>query len=346
MAFIPAYMRVRQYCVDLALRHTDTQTRIQSERELCKRLGISRTTARKALKDLIDEGWLVVKPGKGMFVQSPGGRTQAGGNVQFFRTMVVWGDGKHVSLNGLYMDLLAGFCEVFKNLPILLQTANLVGTREQIVDEIAMYRPDAVIWVRPLPAHAAAIRKIRRTLPVCVVGNPPCGDPFHVTMDYEAAGRLAARWLLDRKIERAYYAGHEQGHGVMEAFLRGWMAAHDERGQPFDRSRIIPRDGDFIAATRRALEKGCDGIFCYGSEYAAVDRALEGAQAGGLPRVVDQTFFGTFGAQRAPDAQILFFRHETATLAAQQVFRRLTEPDFKPGETVVAPELQATTAPS
>lgn len=339
MAFIPAYMRVRQYCVDLALRHTEAETRIMSEREICRKLQVSRTTTRKALKDLIVEGWLEVKPGRGMFVHSPGNLPGGTGKQTFHRVMLVWGDGKHVSLNGLFMDLLARFCDVFKNLPVLLQTAQLVGTRDQMVEEIEMYRPDGLLWVRPLPAHFGVIKKIRRKRPVCMVGNPPCRDPFHVTMDYTEAGRMAAQWFLGRGLSRIAYGGHQAGNGVMEAFFEGWKGAHAMQGKPFNPGLTLERGGNFPAEVQRILGLNIEGLFCYGSEYAAVDRAFDEAGAPAVPRLVDRNFFGTYGAKRPPDGELLFFKPETATTAAEQLFRSLEDPDFKPGETVFHAEL-------
>src|SRR5688572_26061855 len=45
--------------------------KIPSERELCEEYGVSRMTVREVLKDLVQEGYLVRKQGKGTFVSLP-----------------------------------------------------------------------------------------------------------------------------------------------------------------------------------------------------------------------------------------------------------------------------------
>lgn len=45
---------------------------IPSERELCSEYGVSRITVREVLKELVQEGYLVRKQGKGTFVSMPG----------------------------------------------------------------------------------------------------------------------------------------------------------------------------------------------------------------------------------------------------------------------------------
>ncbi len=44
---------------------------IPSERELCDEYGVSRITVREVVKDLVQEGYLIKKQGKGTFVSSP-----------------------------------------------------------------------------------------------------------------------------------------------------------------------------------------------------------------------------------------------------------------------------------
>ena len=68
MANVPSYMHIRKYIIDMVFEHKDSEVRISSERELSARFGVSRTTVRNALRDLVNDGYLYNKPGRGMFI--------------------------------------------------------------------------------------------------------------------------------------------------------------------------------------------------------------------------------------------------------------------------------------
>lgn len=48
-----------------------TQGRFLSERDICERFHVSRTTVRKAISDLCEQGYLIRKHGKGTFLKRP-----------------------------------------------------------------------------------------------------------------------------------------------------------------------------------------------------------------------------------------------------------------------------------
>jgi DNA-binding LacI/PurR family transcriptional regulator len=66
---VPDYVRIRKYIVGLmASSDGDAMQRIPTEREMCELFGTSRTTLRKALKQLEDEGYIIRKPHFGTFI--------------------------------------------------------------------------------------------------------------------------------------------------------------------------------------------------------------------------------------------------------------------------------------
>ena len=62
------YVRIRQHVIRLVANANGERLKIMSERELCELFGVCRSTVRKALKELVDEGELVSEDGVGMFV--------------------------------------------------------------------------------------------------------------------------------------------------------------------------------------------------------------------------------------------------------------------------------------
>ncbi|MEI8248062.1 MAG: GntR family transcriptional regulator, partial [Lentisphaerota bacterium] len=267
MANIPEYMRVRQYVVDLVMSHPNIDERIMSERELCSQLNVARITARRALKGLIDDGWLYVKPGKGMFIHSSKYRSSMASIRKFYKIMIIWGDGKFVHIDGFFMDIMEHLCAGFKRLPVLLQTINLTAENGQTIDELSMYRPDGIIWVRPPQKMAPVIAAMRQKIPVCLIGNPPRQDEFAVTMDYQSAGRLVAAWFLDRNYRRAAFVGQMPEHKIKSEVLTGWLDEFAERKIPIDQNLIIREDEDIGNKVGTLLNGGLDGIFSFGSDF-------------------------------------------------------------------------------
>lgn len=338
MANIPEYMRVRQYVVDLVMSHPNIDERIMSERELCSKLDVARITARRALKGLIDDGWLYVKPGKGMFIHSGRNRNYATSMRKFYKIMIILGDGKNVHLDGFCMYFMEQLCARFRQLPVLLQTTNLIGENGQTIDELSMYRPDGIIWLRPPQTMTPAITAMRQKIPVCVVGNTPSGDEFAATMDYHAAGRLAAAWFLDRNYRRTAFAGHSPNSEVISSVMDGWLEEYAERKIPLDRSLIISDDEDIDARAGTLLKNGLDGLFVFGADFLAIDSAMT-RTGKTCPVVMDENYCGDYGAKTKAAAKLLMFPPEIAAAAATAMFKRLSEPDYSVSEVVFKPEI-------
>jgi GntR family transcriptional regulator len=66
----PKYSRLKESLLHL-IRSLPAGAPIQTERELCARYGVSRTTVRQALQELVHEGHLYRVQGKGTFVAPP-----------------------------------------------------------------------------------------------------------------------------------------------------------------------------------------------------------------------------------------------------------------------------------
>ena len=73
MARQPLYMQLKIYLLELIKDNMDDQNyMLPSENTLCARFNISRITAKKALSELYEEGYIIRKRGKGSFINTDG----------------------------------------------------------------------------------------------------------------------------------------------------------------------------------------------------------------------------------------------------------------------------------
>ncbi len=68
----PLYIQLKQILTDDIKKGIYSPSiKLPTESELCSKYNVSRITVRKAILDLVDEGYLVRQQGKGTFVKSP-----------------------------------------------------------------------------------------------------------------------------------------------------------------------------------------------------------------------------------------------------------------------------------
>jgi DNA-binding LacI/PurR family transcriptional regulator len=316
-----------------------------SERELCAKLDVSRTTARKALKELIDEGVIYVKPGRGMFGNAAMWRNSSPKYCRFHKIMVIHGNCRSIYIDGFFMDVLARMYDHFKTLPVLLQTLNCIGPIERTPEEIEMYSPDGVIWIRPSGNMSEVIAELRKKIPVCVVGNLPTGGSFCVTMDYRQAGHLAASWFLDRGLSQPIFVGHDHESAIKSALLQGWMEAFATRGTAYDERLRIDMAGDMAGRMRELMKNKTDGVFTFATELIHVDNVLTATGVKDCPVVMDgPSHYLARMSKTVPVARLILFPPSLAEMAAENMFQCLEVKGFEPGEIVLAPTIEKLSA--
>lgn len=339
MATLPIYMRIRQYVVDLIFEHSDGDVRVMSERELCKKFSVTRPTARQALKELIDEGYLYVKPGRGMFINSKQMLNHTLALHKSFKVMVIFGAGRFTDLDGFYMDILARICDRLKNLPVRLRMANLNQVDyDMALEELEMYNPDGIIWVRPDSKCMDLIAALRQKIPVYAIANIADDSKCHVTMDYHQAGRMTAAWFLDQKRKDILFIGASQEHSVKSAIYKGWEDEFYARNVPYDKNLQIDMNCNIINKTKELyVNNSIDGIFTFASEFAAVDLALTelGSNIKDCPIMLDENHYGLYNTQIEPSAKLIISPPEIAEQAADNLFKSLNDPNYNPDEIIL-----------
>lgn len=77
-----------------------------------------------------------------------------------------------------------------------MQFSSLIGEVGMEMEELEMYSPEAILWVRPTQTVRPLIPEIRKKIPVCVIADSVRNDSFAVTSDYYQAGAKAAEYFI------------------------------------------------------------------------------------------------------------------------------------------------------
>jgi len=342
MSDMPAYMRIRHYVVDLVLSHADPETRIMSERELCKAFSVTRPTARKAIKELVDDGWIVARPGFGSFVNPAYSRNNLHRLLKLRKILVIINDGKLVEYDSFYMNILARVCDSLRALEARLKMPNLTGNPAKAAEELAAYNPDGILWVTPSDSYMEAIEEIRKRVPVHILYRAGGGGKDATTIDYRAAGGLAAAWLLDHGRRRLAFIGHKKGSPTMRLILDGWLQEFKRRGLGFEPSLRIDFDEDISEKAEGLLRSASvDGVFCYGYVYAFFDRALSSSKASrkSLKILIDKYRYPENAIASKPDAELLLHPDELIDIAARRLHESIANGGVQARELILTPRI-------
>lgn len=71
---------------------------IPTEEQLCQAFGVSRITVRRAVADLVEEGWLEKRIGRGTFVRQPSPKPQGGASSTFTESLAKRSKQTHVTV--------------------------------------------------------------------------------------------------------------------------------------------------------------------------------------------------------------------------------------------------------
>ncbi len=338
MAAIPEYRRVRQYVLDQIAGHGDPRKRFLSEREISRIMGVSRLTVRYALKELVEDEWLLVRKGEGMFVNPDRCWRNGIVNRKRYRVMVIWLDGKLMTLDAFFIGILEQLCAVFKSYPIEMQNVNFIGGTEMIREEIEMYHPDGILWVRPPDPLYPEVEELRKTIPVCVLGREKGKSGFSVSLDCEAAGRIAAEYFCAHGCRKVAFVGGSPSWEIRVPMYEGWRSVFLARyGVCDDSLNLYQYSADSMEQLDHLLAGDPDGIFIFGCDYLLLDGKLSAQKKQRLRILTDENFWGTYRALNPPDAKLFLFPPEMARAAAEALFRAMSEPDYPKKEIVFQP---------
>lgn len=240
---IAAYERIRSYVIGQMSKSGGSSMRLASYRELAKQFDVTPPTVLKALKGLISEGFLTVKPGVGTFTNPA--RQSGEKGVRLIGCFS--GDGRNILMEREYWQVLPAFMDaILKNSGCYKIQHGFLGSAGLSPEEISRMGLDGIIWFCPDLHLAPSLQEIKRRCRVPVMSvMRRCPGVSSFYFDNEPDNfQIASKMLGEgrRKILLMLPAWEDPGavRGVERAF-----AAH---GASFDHNWIV-RDSD----TERAI---------------------------------------------------------------------------------------------
>jgi len=245
----PEYIKIRSHVIKEIIRAGERPTRLKPTRELAKSFGVSLPTVLKALKELISDGYLIVKPGRLGIFTCPS-RLKMRDNIK--SVGLLYGDGKKVYIMLPDWQMGSAFATAIMKASSshLIQNVFLSESREKAAQEIAEMNLDVVVWVLPTKDVYKTILDLKEKGQKQLSAGRFIEGIDCAFLDVENEYRMATGAILDEGRKRSSLILHEpigSGNDHVEQAVLGWRKAYEERG--------LEPDEDLLLALSPSLEK-------------------------------------------------------------------------------------------
>lgn len=341
---VQPFMRIRQYVASIIIRAEGENVKLASSRELCRMFNVTRPTVQKALKQLIEDGDLIFKPGMGIFVNTLRNRNIRMGMKKARKVCIVFHSGGMTHLQPYFWDLFhESGCYMSEN-NVLMQFISLSYKGEKGADEISLYQPDGVLWFMPPEISISTIKAlVSRKMPLVIVNQDIPGMKIDsVKLDYEKLGYLAGKYFIKKRHKQVLFVAKEESGAKLSAY-KGFEKAFCEENR-HDVSRVVFDSSINFNKEIRNYYKygdGFSGIFTFASYFTNI---CEGIKAAGKNLAeIDIVTQNTPQLKFFPELKPVIIREplgEIGRLAAEKLIKKITEKSLEPVNITMYPELE------
>jgi DNA-binding LacI/PurR family transcriptional regulator len=229
---VPAHIQVRDRILgQIRSGSLPLGSKLPSEPELARDLGVSRMTANKSIAQLVNEGWLLRERGRGTFVARDG-ETKAGAKVVLFLPV----DTTYALDDFYFSALYWGLHDVFAEHQLVLELAH----HHHRLQTSQTQEPSAYVGVGLTQTAAEALAKTAGDRPVVLLG---CSwrIPGVATVDSDnlLGGSVAARHLVSLGHRRVLMLGAIPEASNTVDRLRGFAVGMKSSDMPFHDSQVL-----------------------------------------------------------------------------------------------------------
>ncbi|GGD82336.1 substrate-binding domain-containing protein [Paenibacillus nasutitermitis] len=264
----PLYEKIKSYLRDYIMQaaETGTEVRIDSERQMAEEMQVSRSSVNRAISELVVEGYLVKRRGKGVFILPKEKLEQKLGSVQKIALILP-------DISDYYYGVLAHEIErvAYDNGYDLMLC--IIGTdhgkeRGYLVE----LENKGVSGIISAPyVNSAVNADIYRQLfqagiPVVLVNriNENMSDLPHIVYDQGEGSYIGVRHYLKQGRRNILYVGDFKNSYLCQLRKQGCVKALEEEGDPSLLEVYVADGTDFPERLLQTMADGSiDGIVCY-----------------------------------------------------------------------------------
>ncbi len=272
---IPEYMKIRQYLVNVVTRANGKVVKVLPERKMCERFGVSRGTVRKALSDLVSEGFLISKQGMGTFINPE--RVQKDKQEKAIKVGIILSTGMLVNITPLYQDCLRGAMNIFAKRNIIVQFLNFAYSEpEKIFQEIINFNLDAFLWFFPSKTNYDAIQYLYEKNVILFIASRHILPEwkYTVTDGYLSTMLEEVEYLIDHAGANVAYVGRDDSNPECLHFYNEFEKVFIKRGLKRDPELTFPNCGDQSELNQRLKSNPPEALYSQGAYLPEVVNVL------------------------------------------------------------------------
>ncbi len=268
---VSEYMRIRRYVMNLLYRDSAKPTKIPSLNELSNQFQVSRPTVCKALKELIEEGFLIARPGLGTFA-NPEFLWKRTGSQPLPLIGIIFGNGLNVHYDFFIGQFVGELMAQLVRVPTIVHLINFSSSKiDTIKTNIQGEQLDGLCWYNPPPEYLPMIDELRQQGLVIVTGGR--FDASDAQFDFDRLGYQCGQKLLADGRKNILFLDNQSPHSQS---IQGLKRAFAEHGLELNQRLFLQPSDHVIAEVKRIFELGVkvDAIFNPYLPYPELKTAL------------------------------------------------------------------------
>lgn len=267
----PKYKQIKDYMIShIQSRNLSYNDPISSEAELMKHFNVSRHTVRKAIGDLVNEGWLYKQQGKGTFVANTVAKKPGAGKLIGVITTYIH--------DYIFPDIISGIESVLSEngYSIILGNTNNNTDKERAILQNMLNNNLAGLIIEPTksvyPNHNKDLfdEFNARGIPILFIhATYQNVSASYIVEDDQKAGYLVTKHLIakgHKQIGGVFKQDDLQGHGR----YAGYLQAHREAGVDIVDERVLWYTTESFTDMNRLydLSGQISALVCYNDQIA------------------------------------------------------------------------------